>query len=389
MDFEKAFDIRSIQLEPRLQEYIRKKKFNKENNIMPEIPEEQEFCITKQDLQIIKKYKQGKSRIYTSNRLSKQEYFVKPIMYDFDNTENDFKKDPRYKRLQKKMESHRIAQDKIRNFDNIDSDYEIFHRSNPYDKFNKSNKSMKIAKPYYENNDDDISYGTIDDSIMMDSRDLVLGPSRPIKNNTKKHMINRSDLNDFGAFGNFNDYSNKEYCYNPNKKANNPNTYNHPPKIAYNDILTPQRVNGGLEHNSNINDIIGDVDNYNRHLNKTYEYIDPTIRTNTRKEHYNRYQSVPFMYGNGLPDVCLEDSLRGGIRDSSKKSIGFKNPFENQFYYISKDISDPNHTVQMWPNNTRGTDKQIARVNSKAVKSELRLRNEMINNNYNNDIIDY
>ena len=75
-----------------------------------------------------------------------------------------------------------------------------------------------------------------------------------------------------------------------------------------------------------------------------------------------------------MPDVCLEDSLRGGIRDSSKKSIGFKNPFEHQFDYISKDISDYKHTVQMWPQNSRGQNKEIARPDSMANRSEERLR---------------
>ena len=57
MDYEDAFNIGSIQLEPRLQEYMRRKRFNEENDIEPNIPEEKEFCVTDHDLKIIKRYK--------------------------------------------------------------------------------------------------------------------------------------------------------------------------------------------------------------------------------------------------------------------------------------------------------------------------------------------
>src|SRR5437867_4424955 len=119
MDIDAAFNTNSIQLEPRLQEYLRRKRFNEENDIEPPIPEKQ-----------------------------------------------------------------------IRNFDNIDDYYTIFHQSNPYDLNSNYNnlsridgKQKKISKPYEDPNNDNSSsdsdgndgnYG----EIMMDSRDLVLGTSR-------------------------------------------------------------------------------------------------------------------------------------------------------------------------------------------------------------------
>lgn len=403
MNYEDAFNIGSIQLEPRLQEYMRRKRFNDENEIEPNIPEEKEFCITDYDLKIIKRYKQGKTKLYTSKRLAKDPHFIKANTDSFDNFgsfdgsfDADFKKDPRYTRLQNKMQSHRDAQKQIRNFEGIDEDYEIFHRSNPYD-LKPERRPSKIAKPYDDpsNNDiDDKNYnGPMDwtsDAVMMDSRDLVLAPSRPLREVTygrpvKKanHPKNRGQDRDF-------DFANEnrgKYCYSPNEKSNNPITYNHPPKIAYHQRLSIDReqVNGGLPHSRDVSDVIGNLDTYNKHLNDTYEYVQsdmdldtrnytPGMRTSTRRETPCGYQSIPFAYGNGLPDVCLEDSLRGGIHDSSKKSIGFRNPFEHQFDYISGDISDYKHTVQMWPQNSRGQNKEIARPNSIAAQSDQRLR---------------
>jgi len=388
MNYEDAFNIDSIQLEPRLQEYLRRKKFNEENNVEPPIPEEQEFCVTNHDMKIIKRYKQGKKQLYSAKRLSKDPHFVKPIENGFDdNFEADFKKDPRYARLQKKMQSHKDAQKQIRNFEGIDEDYEIFHQSNPYD-LKPEKRPSKISKPYFdpsnEESDEEKSFDWTDDAIMMDSRDLVLAPSRPVKSSNR-----------VGARENYRDYDNAyivdkhrgKYCYNPNNRSGNPITHHHTPKITYKQRLSlgRERVNGGLEHSRDVSDVIGNLDSYNKHLNDTYEYVQsdadldtktftPGTRTQTKRETPSSYQAVPFGYGNGLPDICLEDSLRGGIRDSSKRSVGFKNPFEHQFDYISEDISDYRHTVQMWPQNTRGHNKEMARPDSIAAQSDRRLR---------------
>ncbi len=376
MDFEKAFDIGTIQLEPRLQEYMRRKNFNEENDIDPQISEEQEFSITPYDLKMIKRFKQGKKKLYSSRRLATDPHFVKTSANDFEKT-HDFKLDPRYQRLQKKMQSHRDAQAQIKNLDNIDEEYTIFHQSNPYDL--KSNiKSKKMAKPYDDPGNDNMDNDSENDEFMMDSRDLMLSTSRPSKskNNTRG-----------------------EYCYNPNRKSNNPNNYHHTPKITYNQRLAPTKTslsfqdrsptlpNGGLTHSRSVDDVIGNLDSYNKHLNNSYEYIQsdadldtktftPGTRSRTQRETQTGYQAIPFMYGNGLPDVTLEDSLRGAIRDTSKKSTGFKNSFEHNFNYISGDISDPNHSVQMWPVNSRGQNKEISRPNSNAMQSDRRIRGD-------------
>lgn len=413
MNYEDAFNIGSIQLEPRLQEYMRRKKFNEENDIEPPIPEEKEFCVTAHDLKIIKRFRQGKTKVYTSKRLAKDPHFVKPDDEGFvsANYDNDFKKDPRYQRLQRKMQSHKDAQKQIRNFEGIDEDYTIFHQSNPYD-LNPEKRPSRIAKPYDDPSNDDLDGPTydgpndlhgheFDDRIMMDSRDLVLAPSRPMKRTNKvggrenqrdldnQYIQNKSRFNRSESRPRYT-YNNPDrgtYCYNPNQQSTNESAYHHTPKITYHQRLTQGReqVNGGLQHSRDVSDVIGNLDTYNKHLNNTYDYVQsdadldtrtftPGARTGTRRETASTYQSVPFGYGNGLPDISLEDSMRGGIRDSSKKSIGFKNPFEHQFDYISSDISDSRHTVQMWPQSTRGENREIARPESASVRSDRRLR---------------
>jgi hypothetical protein len=230
----------------------------------------------------------------------------------------------------------------------------MFHQSNPYD-MRPDKRPSSVSKPYNTPNNNNIWNN--DDTFMM---------------NSKEYMQNTDNRN--------------SYNYNVNRKSTNQSSYHHTPNIAYKQRLQPQDVSGGLKHSRDINDVIGNIDNYNKHLSNSYEYINggadldthtmtPNTRAGTQRGNYNSYQSVPFRYGNGLADVSVEDSLRGGFRDSSKKSIGFRNPFEHQFDFISNDISSANHSVQMWPSMTRGQNKEIARPDSMAVKSERRLRN--------------
>lgn len=412
MDFEQAFSQSNIQLEPRLQEYMNRKAFNRENNITPDIPEEQQFSITPEDRKIMKRYSSGK-QLYSKSRTDASPHFVKTELCndDFFTDKDAFKKDPRYKRLQKKMASHKKAQAQIHNLEGIDNDYEIFHRSNPYDDPMNPNvtRPSRISKPYDDpdnyndeydllqhkdrgsealsgnlrgiyrrdpNNSNDSNYcrnsqnshdyrsSDSPNSVMMDSRDLVLGNSKG-------------------------EYNQNKYMYNPNDNRGNPraseSSYNHKPRISFRNSLIPEKVNGGLDHNHTITDIIGNLDDYNHHLEETYDYIEaevdqdsrtmrPRTRDTTRREQYNGYKTIPYGYGGGLVDIGVENSLRGGIRDSKNKTTGFRNPFEHQFDYIDSDISDPKHTVEMRPVATRGANRVIARPNSIAVNAGQKIK---------------
>jgi hypothetical protein len=335
MDLTEAYSNNTMYLEPRLQEYIRRKNFNKENHIEPDIPEEKEFCITKKDMKVINRHKKGKNVIYDN---SNNQHFIKSSG-KFEFGEDEFQQDPRYQRLVKKMQKHKDAKQSTSNFSNMDDCYTHFHKTNPYD-LREDKKPQRISKPYYDENGNN----EFNNNVFMNSREFD----------------NENERN--------------KYCYSTNFKNNNEMTYHHKPKISYRNTLIHEKVNGGLKHNHNVDDIIGDYDSYNKHLNNTYSYLGNQYDKNNKRERQNTYKSLPFSYGNGYRDISVEDSIRGGFNVSSKKSIGFKNPFENQFDYISKDISDPNHTVQMYPLSSRGQNKQIARPNSKSIRADKRFR---------------
>lgn len=361
MDYDMAFSMNNIQLDPRLQEYINMKRFNKENDITPDIPEAQQFGITPDDLKTIARHLKG--RTYEEKSYKKNDHikshFVKADNSDsFFEDKNSFKNDPRYSRIQKKIQSHKDAQKQIRNFEGIDSDYKIFHRSNPYDDDTNPNivRPQRIAKPY----ENDLY--TVDDAYdayntNMSSRDEL--------------NYNRSKKN-------------SEYRYDVNHKKSNrqsESSYNHKPHLSYRNTLIPQKVNGGLEHNHSANDVIGNLDNYGKFLNQTYEYFDygdeASNSNQNNREQQNNYRNLPLGYGNGLADISVEDSLRGGIKDSRRKTTGIKNSFEHQFDYIDPEISNVNHTVNMRPQATRGANKAVARPDSNAYKAEQQFKKNM------------
>lgn len=375
MDLNEAYNEMTMYLEPRLQEYIRRKRFNKENHITPNIPEEKEFCITKYDMKIIKRHKEGKNKIYDNDTISKDPHFVKPSK-TFQFEDNDFKKDPRYRRLQKKMDSHKKVKEDISNYSNIDDCYTHFHKSNPYD-LRQDKRPQRISKPY--DNGDEISdssdnydsFNNHENGFLLDSRDLVLASDRTPVTNIKNSNIRSRNINN----------NRGKYCYSSDYVNNNESTYHHTPKISYRNTLIHEKVNGGLDHNHNVEEIVDDLNDYRKHLDCTYTYLGDQYhkkgnsdRINLRGKENNR-RNVPFQYGNGFPNITLEDSLRGGFRDSSKRSIGFRNAFENQFQYISSDISDPNNTVQMYPVNSRGQNKEIAKPRSNSIRSQKRFDN--------------
>ena len=60
-----------VMLEPRLQEYLKKRQFYKQNNIIPCVKLEQEFQITSVDRKILRDFIRGKRDIYDTGKLDK------------------------------------------------------------------------------------------------------------------------------------------------------------------------------------------------------------------------------------------------------------------------------------------------------------------------------
>lgn len=111
-DINKYADI--LDIDPRLQLYIEKKKFNLDNNIKNSISEEKEFRITRYDMTIIKNYLKG-----LKNNDCDNPDLIKPDKYNGKVFGMDPKKDPRHAKMLEKVEANKAARKKISNLDGV------------------------------------------------------------------------------------------------------------------------------------------------------------------------------------------------------------------------------------------------------------------------------
>jgi hypothetical protein len=108
------YNCNGILLEPRLQEYIKKKKYYKSNNIQPGVPLEKEFDITQEDINLIKNLKSGNKNIYDND--AQEKLYIKSndnfdIKTGFLDPDEMYKADPRYKNYLVKKQREQQAID--------------------------------------------------------------------------------------------------------------------------------------------------------------------------------------------------------------------------------------------------------------------------------------
>jgi hypothetical protein len=344
-----------IMLEPRLQEYLKKRKINKKYNINPSIPLEDEYMITSDDLKRLRSFLNGDKGIYLHNR---QDEFIDSNECQGYNDKNkynffpsrEFKNDPHFKLLQKKMQRDKDAQQQRNNYD----DY-MFMK--PTDLVNKYHNSQK-----YEN------------SLIMDD---------------ERETGDAFDIPTFVDSKFYNDGDNK-YKAN-NFKSSDVRKYNNVPNIQYKQRVPTLRdnkidENNCLPHDNNLNGIIGSLDSYSDHVNTNYQrknemdfdnkIVVPSLHSKDKK-YINTagYQSIPMMKKDGLKDVGRESIMRGlPSRDTKKKSYGYSNPAEHYFDYITDDIQSPEHVVMPFP---RGGD--ATRQDNKSTARPYKYKREILN----------
>jgi len=93
-----------IMLEPRLQEYLKKRKFNKDNNITPCIPLDKEYQITNHDKKIIRSFMGGNRNIYNNPHYSKDNVKSSDTKKFFEST--TYKNYEKYDKVTPKPERH-------------------------------------------------------------------------------------------------------------------------------------------------------------------------------------------------------------------------------------------------------------------------------------------
>jgi len=326
-------------LEPRLTEYIKRKKFYELNNITnTAISLERQYMITKDDLHLIKEY--------NKNQQYNQDYINLPTEnYEKDTDLISFKQtnfpstqivDPRLNRINQKIKKEKDANKFRYNTSNLQRSYDMY------------------------------------------SRDFSSTTSKDFENEFNLDNI-RDDLSKVDN-GNTNVYEsnslfNTHELVNPDKFEKNVNyisprlpsqhQYHVTPSIVYNQKLHYQR-------DDSQQNLLGSGFTYRKanipNFEKQHQFdLDtrnsiPAMSMKSRKsEAENLYTGVAELTGGPLKNIDYENYIKYGYPTSKSKSLGYENPFENQFQYIDDDIQNPDHVVFDRPTPTRLENRVIAR----------------------------
>lgn len=302
------FDKNEITLEPRLVEYLRKKKLYKQNNIHS-ISLEREFSITNSDIAKIKNYLAGK-------KIKTNEFHTDMINPESKNFESEnLQQDARLLKIKQKQQRDREAIDQRNNYDNINKKYDMYRND------------RQFASAY----------------------------GNDLKSNFNPNVWLNENVNDDGS--DFEDSNpNRIQINNMQKRySNQQNRTNKPAKIRYQDYMAYGCNEDLTSNNYSLDNIISKIGNYSENVERNYKYneesdinlnLQNSNKNKNKREKENNYRNIPHMNGSKLKDINIENYLCYGSTPSrGAKSLGYPNPVEHYFSYISDDISKPEHTV--------------------------------------------
>lgn len=324
-----------MMLEPRLMEYIKKKKFYKENGIEIEFLDK-EYGISKSDSAKIKAYLKGDK--LAQNDIYRD--FIDPSEASFP---SEGIKDARMERIKMKQKKEAEANEQRHDYGIISKSYDMYRNDRPFasatgDDFRKSSFS---PEDWFKNSRDEMVDFDNEQKKMMDQK---------LKSSGRSGKSNRS-------FSQSNTYVN--------------------PRSSFNGYLSPNDVVKSDQHT--IDSILGQLNSYTKRDEKIpyrqndmdldYKRMIPNNSNCNRRETENNYRPMPFMANgeNGVRDNLTKDvdvdsfmrfgttPLRGG------KSLGYPSTAEHSFSYIASDIQDPNHVVMERGVPSRAFNKEMAR----------------------------
>lgn len=365
-----------VMLEPRLQEYLKKKTFYRKNAIDPCIAPELEYQITPFDKKIIKSFLSGKKDIhdpkyydrYTNKQEQKQEKQYFPS--------KEFRDDKRVPKIEKQDPNAQL----INRGMFVPTNNERYYEDKP------SNKIMMVSPrdfpPYqYDGTGYDISESKFNPRI--DSK-IDPGP---------------------GKFREVYQKNNSQYRINPdpNQKTTDPdprNKYIISDLLAKADKLKAEISQHNKEQVSEYNEgavfkdykLLDDVKNpkqearYGQANIPTYnaasemdldnKVVVPNMACNSKRGVDNsNYRFESYL---GRKDRKNEDAENELVRGMSSyrthnRSYGYRNPEEHYFQYVDDDFNHESNTVEGWIRGGEGT-----RMDNKAMAKNKRYTREIM-----------
>jgi len=300
-------------LEPRLMEYLRKRRAYKQNNIDIHFLEK-EFDINDYDLKTIRTYLKG-GGVKKNNR----------DMIDPTQTKLPFGDmyDPRWERLKKKQKLLNDAKVQRNNYDTISRGYDMY----------RSDRAFASA------------YG--DDFRKDDFKPNEWFDENSTFNNPNIAHVNRNNNSGLHSTN----------LYNSNKQMKQ--NYVHP-KSNYNNYAFNETI---YDDPNSLDSIMKNLDKHNKQYSRPYKsnnnmFNNEIINDNDFNTHFNNNVDTNV-------DNFLKFGSSGKTPGRNNKAIGYPNPFEHYFSYISDDIQDPAHVVNFRGMPTRMLNHETARSNNK------------------------
>ncbi len=323
-------DATKAKLEPRLEEYLKQKKFNRKHNIQDDLLEK-EYSIDKKDIGRIKMYI-GEKR-HESEPCGNFQDHVDPRGGNFPSMEQEH--DKRLDRIKEKQRRDKEANEQRTNYDMLSRGYDMYR--------------------------DDRKFASASGNDFKSRFD----PAVWFENGRNVEELEDDDTN-----------PNVAQVTEMRQRYANTNVYkNVKPKIDYKDYMTrgchPDLSRNKQGEEYSLDSIIGKLDSYKHNVSRTYDkkseldiatkVVVPHNNCNNKRDGQNQYQTVPYMNG-PIRDVDAENYLAyGSGQVRAKKSRGYPNPVEHHFSYISSDIQNPDHVVFERGMPSRMFNKTVAR----------------------------
>ena len=372
----------NIMLEPRLQEYLKKKIYYKENNIEPCIPLEHEFQITNIDKNILRDFLLKDKRDVYDSKTVQEEYEEKKSRSNRPKfPSSSWKKDSRVPYIETNKDKNRptpinrgmFVPEKNSHYyeDPIGNDYTSNQIIDPRDfppyeyggegvdmnnlKFNPR-PDPRIDRNYIPN-PRDIKHRKIESCTKYSSQYKIpvdppaLGtPVKPgIRERRKKHCHDRykeifgdddgdTKIRGTPEYDNRNNYKNYQNLPKPEIRA-----------------VDERYGNMNIPTYSGLADM--DLDN------KT---VTPTIGARSKEISTGNYRFEPYFGTPDCRDTQMETELIRGMPSyrPRNRSYGYRNAEENQYQYLDEDFQNPDNSVEPWERGgtaTRNTNKELAK----------------------------
>ena len=319
-------------IEPRLLEYINRKRFLKKNQINCDTIEK-EYMITMKDKQLINAYLTKNKSLQKDLSKDSQCDFVEVPINKQPLPSDEFKYDKRFDRLKRKIQKEKEALNVREDISNLSRNYDLF--SCPI-------ASIQGNSLITEKIDEDRNIDRVFQDLNLNDNSINNFSSRmPYKN---EYFINE----------------NQDQLLRKHKS----------PRIQYNQVVYNNQYNSYLKHQPTLDNISEKIEKYQRKINNSEDnynsdrnYNNNVLQNNPcmKEQMLDSYKYVPEMTGGELRNIDIENYMKYSTPSSKAKSIGFNNPTSHYFQYIDSDIQDPEHVCFERPQMSRLSNKQSVR----------------------------